>query len=244
MKKKIIHYFNQGADTYDAVAQVQVHIAEQLTSRLNNIHANHILEIGCGTGLFTQRIMPLFPQASLLLTDISPVMIKHCYERFQHHARVNVHCVDGERFQFQQPIDLIISSMTLHWFDNFERGFANMVKQLMPGARIVFAMLGENSLPEWRDMCAQYNVLSGMRNFPSSYAIKQHYPELEMEIEHYQHQYDSAHAFLSSLKQLGARAPLATHAPIASGRLRKLFRHHSTAINMTYEIIYGSYTKS
>ena len=68
--------FSRYAHTYDNHAQLQKLMAEKLASFLPNDTSEQILEIGCGTGLFTKYL--LAKQAKkIFLNDISTGMIKH-----------------------------------------------------------------------------------------------------------------------------------------------------------------------
>ena len=82
LKKQIIRHFNAGASTYDTTASVQARVAHGLTLRLPNVMPHTVLEIGCGTGLFSQYLPTYFPQASLWLTDIAPAMVAKCRQKF------------------------------------------------------------------------------------------------------------------------------------------------------------------
>lgn len=243
MKEKIIHYFNQGATTYENAAELQINVAQNLASRLKNIPAKQILEIGCGTGLFSQHLLSQFPQASLLLTDIAPSMVQICNARFSNYSQVATACMDSETLSYPKEFDLIASSMTLHWVGNIKACINNLTNHLAPGGVLMFSMLGENSLYEWREMCEQFHVPAATLLFPAHQWLKNAFPMLQIEIEMIKQPYASAHDFLNSLKSLGARAPYSGHVPASAGKLRKLLRHYSNPIEMTYEVIYGYYKK-
>lgn len=243
MKQKIIRSFNQGARTYHSAAEVQTYVAQQLATRLSLLSATRILEIGCGTGLLSQHLIASFPHAHLTLTDIAPEMLKTCHERFATIPNIQVNYADGEALSMNQTFDLITSSMTLHWFEDIEKGINNIIKKLSSGGVLVFAMLGEKSLYEWRDMCEQMNILPAQLNFPQIDFLKERFPELTFNTELYQQSYTTAYDFLSSLKKLGATATPIGHIPVSVSQLRRLFQRYNHEILMTYEIIYGCYTK-
>ena len=244
MKQKIINNFNHGARTYNSSADVQAFVAQQLASRLKLTSVNHILEIGCGTGMYTQHLIKRFPNASLLLTDIASQMVQACQERFSHNTLIKAVCVDGEKIETDKQFDLITSSMTLHWFENFKKGFDTLIKHLTPGGQIVFSMLGSESLYEWREICQDENVAVGTPLFPDKKTLQQEMPNLQIEVAMYKHFYKSAYEYLSSLKALGANTTLSEHTPVSAGKLRQLLRKYADGIEISYEIIYGCYTQS
>jgi malonyl-CoA O-methyltransferase len=243
MKRRIIYHFNRGAKTYDSAAAVQIKIANRLAARLQNIEAKQILEIGCGTGLLSQQLLAAFPKASILLTDISSSMIEICDKRFAEYSQIKSTCMDGENLKLDSSFDLMTSSMAMHWFQNFERSINQLIQRLKPGGRLVFSMLAENSLREWREMCKQFNMAAGVQKFPVVETLQTYFPELNIEVEIFQHSYDNAFAFLNSLKQLGANATDDHYVATPLSKMRELLRCYSSEVKMTYEVIYGSYTK-
>ena len=60
--------FNQAACRYDGLALAQQHAAERLIDRLISKHhhfqAQHILDLGCGTGFVTQALQKYFPNSN------------------------------------------------------------------------------------------------------------------------------------------------------------------------------------
>jgi len=245
VKQKIIRYFNQGAATYDTSAEVQTYVAKQLALRIQPITPQKILEIGCGTGLLSEHLTALFPGTEVLLTDIAPTMVQICRERFRHLSHIKTDCVDAESAAHfvDAQFDLITSSMTLHWFESFSGSLQKLIDALAPGGSIHFAMLGKGSLCEWQAMCESLGLNVATPVFPEMRLIENDFPDVKFEREIYQQRYKNAYAFLNSLKCLGARASHPHHIPVSSGKLRQLFRRYTHEISMSYEIIYGSYTK-
>lgn len=243
IKEHVINRFNVGALSYEKVAQMQAQVAWELTTRLPSIAAETILEIGCGTGLLSQYLPTLFPKATIWLTDISPVMVEECAQRFTQQSRVKTLCTDGEYFNLATQFDLITSSMVLHWFTDISRALLHIRRQLTPGGYFVFSILGENSLQEWRDLCAENAVPVGTPFFPSRQILQDALPGLELSVVTYRETYPSAHAFLNALKKLGATTPHAGYKALAAGKLRSILRCIEGKMTISYEVFYGSYRK-
>jgi malonyl-CoA O-methyltransferase len=242
MKQKIIHYFNQGAKTYDAFCTMQTHAAKQLVTYIENNVAKKILEIGCGTGLLSQHLHAIFPQSSLLLTDIAPDMIDVCQQKLGTYAQIELACMDGEKCEIPTKFDLIASSMTMHWFEDLKQSIEKLVSKLLPGGCLAFSILGENSLYEWRKMCDEFGI-NKSQYFPEVQQLRDYFPEMEIDTEKKQYQYKNAYEFLTSLKNLGARASNTNAAMMSPKKLRALLRQYHHKIDMTYEIIYCRYKK-
>ncbi len=243
-KKQIITCFNKGANTYDRAANVQTHIGKCLALRLSGIPASRVLEIGCGTGLFSQHLSELFSNASLLLTDVAPAMVDICKQRFINQSNVRVVCMDGENLMLSNQFDLITSNMTLHWFSHLQRNLKNIINKLISNGHFIFSMLGENSLQEWRHICKKFKIANATPVFPTKDFIKKIIPTAQIHVETYQQKYKSAYAFLNSLKLIGATAAPLNYIPLSAGMLRRVMRHFDTEITISYEVIYGYYKKA
>lgn len=246
-KEQIINRFNSGAYTYDMAADVQRIVAHDFAARLPDISAQTILEIGCGTGLFSQHLVQHFPSASLILTDIAPAMVDICQARFVDQANVDVICMDGEAVTLPASFDLIFSCMTMHWFADIKNSLLQLSTKLARGGRIFFAMLGENSLSEWRKICQSCDVIPPTPRFPSAREIKKAFPTMTIQVDVLQQYYPSTFYFLQKMKLIGAHTPHPNHTPFCPGKLRSIMRNfdkkYPHGLTISYEIIYGSYTK-
>lgn len=244
IKQQVVHSFNKSARSYDSAATVQTHVAKRLAEQLNSVYAHTILEIGCGTGLLSQFLYQRFPTASLLLTDIAPAMVNACRQRFVEQARIKLFCMDGENLTLETPVDLIISSMALHWFNNIHQSIKKIIDHVSQKGQFIFSLLGNNSLHEWRALCKDLNVPAGTPHFPNKIMLQQLFPEIKLEVESYQQSYATVYEFLNSLKQVGATATYAGYIPLSPRQLRNIIRSYNKEIHITYEVIYGVYTKN
>ena len=239
MKQKIVECFNKGAKTYDLAAPIQTKVAKQLASRIAGWNVQTILEIGCGTGLFSQMLYSTFSKASLLLTDISPNMLEHCRQRFDAVSRVQFACVDGETLLMQNSFDLIVSNMTLHWFEDIQQSLSTIIKKLNPRGYFAFTMLGANSFPEWQMICDELQISMSMPLLPNIDELCDYFPHMQFDTAIEQRIYPSMYDFLKSLKKIGAHA---TDIPVlSSGKMRSFLRQYNHEIKISYEIIYGHY---
>jgi malonyl-CoA O-methyltransferase len=241
IKNQVIAGFNRGAKTYTKAAELQSEVALNLSRYFNNKPAKTILEIGCGTGLLTQHLIKAFPEADLLLTDISPEMIEHCNYHIQKTSGLSYQCMDAENPNKLLTYDLIVSSMTMHWFTEFESGLHTIKKHLKKGGRILFAMLTKNSFQEWRHLCDQHHYPIATPHFPDSQTIQKQFPEFNWHVQKIKKTYPNAHAFLKTLKSLGATAARQDYVRLTTEKMRKLLRLAHHEIEMTYEVVYGEY---
>jgi malonyl-CoA O-methyltransferase len=247
LKKQIINCFNSGAYTYNAAADIQQVAACVLAMRLSEVSPASILEIGCGTGLFSQFLPQYFPEAHILLTDIAPEMLRVCQQRFVAHPNIKLACQDGEALTTPSGFDLIVSSMTLHWFTDFFASVEKIIAKLNPGGTFIFAMLGNKSLLEWREVCEADSHCRPTPTFPKADAVRAAFPDLQIDADVTCLTYNNTYHFLKTLKSLGATAADINHITLAPGRLRRIMRAFDKTgagnISISYEVIYGSYTK-
>ncbi len=152
---QILTNFNRGAKTYDLAAHIQTAVAEKMAADLSQLSAAAVLEIGCGTGVLSQHLPILFPKAQCRITDISTEMLAQCRQRLSPTERIKIEWLDGENFQFTQSFDLIVSSMTLHWFTQLKASLQNIQAHLKKGGYFIFSLLGSQSFKEWRMACQQ-----------------------------------------------------------------------------------------
>ena len=242
MKYKIKQAFNKRAVTYNQAAQLQADIAHRLAEHLP-AKANKILEIGCGTGLFTEYLLAKYPDADFLLVDIAPNMIEACRKRFAEVSRITYLCEDAESLILKDSYDLIVSSMSLHWFSEHQKSFDSILKMLSPAGQFIFAMLGDDSLLEWREINARSHYPVATPLFPNKQELQTTFPAMQIVTETVKQPYRSVYEFLVSLKKIGATASRQNYQPLTPGKMRKLLRDFADEIHISYEVIYGCYTK-
>jgi len=94
------------------------------------------LEIGCGTGLFTE----LFAQTGAHITavDISPDLLKEARQRGLPSARVEFVEKPFEECDVDGPFDAVIGSSILHHLD-LDASLPRILSLLKPGGRMSFA---------------------------------------------------------------------------------------------------------
>jgi malonyl-CoA O-methyltransferase len=154
--------FGRAAPRYALHARIQEHAAgallevirlraPALQARSSSPHQGlRILEIGSGTGLFTRRLLDLFPEADLLGVDIAPGMVAEATRQLgPRGARFLL--ADIERTFPDGPFDLIASSMALQWLEDPSGCLARAAQRLVHGG--LFAMVApvQGTLPELQE---------------------------------------------------------------------------------------------
>ena len=99
-------------------------------------HKNRVLEIGCGTGLFTKELA--CTKNTIVAIDISDVLIMKAKERVS--SANNVHFVVGNAYKTEfksGSFDFVVGSSSLHHLevDSALKEFSRILK---PGGRMMF----------------------------------------------------------------------------------------------------------
>ncbi|WP_243556167.1 malonyl-ACP O-methyltransferase BioC [Priestia megaterium] len=142
--------FNNHAKTYDAYADVQKSMANQLIDQLSTNFFNQeiaILEIGCGTGYLTQLLCEKFPKAAITAVDLSSGMMELAKKKVTE-DRVSFICGDIEEISIEGHYDLIISNATFQWFNSLHTTIKNLYKQLKPTGNLLFSTFGNRTFQE------------------------------------------------------------------------------------------------
>ena len=95
-----------------------------------------VLEVGCGTGLFTEMMAQ--SGASILAVDISPDLIELARKRVYPVGTVELAVMRFEDCDINEPFDAIVGSSVLHHLD-IPLALRRMYELLKPGGMLVFA---------------------------------------------------------------------------------------------------------
>ena len=92
-------------------------------------------------------------------------------------------------------------------------------------------------------LCHEFKVPVATPLFPAVHLLQTMLPQVELTVETYQQTYANAHDFLSSLKKIGAISARRGYKPLPSGRLRQVLRGFNTKLTISFEVIYGKYSR-
>ncbi|MDR3557658.1 MAG: methyltransferase domain-containing protein [Syntrophobacteraceae bacterium] len=141
--------FAAAAQTYDLESRVQQSVAGKLSALLPPPEAiGSVLEIGCGTGHFTELLANRFPLAAIDALDISGPMIDSAKKRIGQCARLRWHTADARLFCPDTKFALVASSSALHWITPAEEIMKRIAAMLEADGRLVCALMVEGTLGE------------------------------------------------------------------------------------------------
>lgn len=232
-KQKIGDSFGKQVISYNRHASLQKKCAQKLCGFLPDTNPLRILEIGCGTGFLTEELQSKYPKAEILGIDISKEMIFSCSQKFTGYQNLSFQIADGENFNSTEKFDLIISNLTIQWFEHPVQGLQNLCKNLKDNGKLFFSTIGQKSFQEWENILENLKLPSGILPAPSYDGI---FEENERIIK-----YQNTINFLQSFKKIGAHQPREGYKPLSRTDLQCACKAFDTVHqgNITWHILYG-----
>lgn len=152
-RRQIRHAFARAAATYEKHDALQREVEARLFDSLDYYDGKpqRVLDVGCGPGRGTARLVKRWPHADVIALDLAPGMLYAARRHagwFKHFARV---CGDGEKLPFpDRSMDVVYSNLCLPWCDKPRPLLAECARVLKPGGFMVASSLGPDTLAELR----------------------------------------------------------------------------------------------
>lgn len=143
--------FGERRQSYERHARVQRRIVESLDASIREhridehlaVCGHAVLEIGCGTGMLTRRLLEYLRPEALHLWDIAPDAYTCEGATFRAcDAELAITKTLPERF------DAIVSASTVQWFNSPRRFMAECGRVLRPGGWLVLSAFAKGNLEE------------------------------------------------------------------------------------------------
>lgn len=142
--------FARAAATYaeraDAQRRIAARMAGLIARHVPRSACRNVLEVGCGTGVFTRMLLRRTHPALVWLNDICPEM-EACLTDVLG-ERVRFCPGDAERTEFPGGQSLITSCSVVQWFDSPERFFRRCRNLLADDGYFSFSTFGQKNLQE------------------------------------------------------------------------------------------------
>lgn len=123
MEKEIKIKFDENSPKYDSQRKKLIPCFEDFynisTSVVEtNLNCPNILDLGAGTGIFSEYILKKYPNASITLFDLSEKMLEISQKRFKGVTNIKYLVGDYIKYDFNETYDIIISSLSIHHLSN------------------------------------------------------------------------------------------------------------------------------
>ena len=226
--------FGSRAASYEEHADLQRAVATRLARLLPPLRQPRVLELGCGTGLFSRQLLARYPEGTFVLTDLAPSMVEQCRRNLVDldRERASFEVMDAARLTVEGPFDLVATSMTLHWLGDPAAALDTLRRLLAPDGVLTYATISGKSFPEWRDILAAQGLPVGLLDIPELPGI--------VDEERLVADFDTL-GFLRRMKAIGGLTPREGYAQLSAGALRRAIRaaNNKHGGRITWHIVYG-----
>ena len=155
VKEVIKENFSRCASNYDEYSAVQRRVGGKLIGHCDRNDFKRILEIGCGTGNYTQLLSNRFGSASIKAVDISEAMIATADKKLSD-GRVELVTADAENMRVGDSFDLVTSNACFQWFEDIDAALEKYSGVLVSGGVILFSVFGPSTFRELREVLKGY----------------------------------------------------------------------------------------
>lgn len=135
--------FGKNFSTYDENAIIQKKVAENLTNfiskKFNNQKFDKVIELGCGTGIFTREFLKKF--------EINEIDLNDCFNTRDYFKEINYKnfICDDMNEAIIKNYDIVISSSSFQWIEDLEKLIENISKK---SEKLAFSIYIDGNLKE------------------------------------------------------------------------------------------------
>jgi malonyl-CoA O-methyltransferase len=240
--------FNRAASTYSAHSRVQERMADVLIGLIPAHGSDQpvsagaawknpgaVLEMGCGTGIFSRRLLARFPLAALSATDAAPRMLAAAQENLRDSRSVlqwNLFDASGgspvpDPVRVSAPYGLAASNALVQWFPDLRPHFSQVASLLAASGSYLVSGFSRDNFPELNSI---------LKEAPFAYPDYPGHAEADIaaaaaaagfRVEAFREEaveavLPSPHAFLDSIRGLGSARKPVPDRPLTRARLRNL----------------------
>lgn len=248
-KLRIAQSFSRAADTYDQAAYLQREIGECLFAKIPPNNVDTVVDLGCGTGFFTNALLERFPTAQVCGVDIAKGMLDFAKTQFAQSAHWV--CADAESLPLRDDsIDLIFSNLAIQWCEHIDQLLSEIKRALKPGGAALLSTLGSSTLKELKQSWQLTDNRQHVNYFLSEENIKTQISNINFSDVGIVNQFKTLHyqspvELMRELKELGAHELTQKRSAGLMGKKRfnDFLDHYKSVKNesgfpATYEVIY------
>ncbi|MBJ6137236.1 malonyl-ACP O-methyltransferase BioC [Marinobacter litoralis] len=246
-KASIASGFGGASKTYDGASRLQKTMGDAMLSRIPSaLQPESVLDLGCGTGWFSRKLLACYPDARLTGADLSPGMLAQAGAT-PGTSGVRWLNADAEQLPLaNDSVDLVFSNLMVQWSKRPEVVLAECQRVLRPGGVLAMSTLVDGTLRELKQAWAkadpgQPHVNRFVLADEWRRLVESTLPGSVLEFSPIRLSYESPMALNRELKQLGAvfRGEERRRTVTAPGRFRAMCRAYPGArsgqVTATYE---------
>lgn len=259
---EVVKGFARSADHYEHHAEVQLQSASRLAAYIEantrDLIEGPLLEVGCGTGILSRKLIEIFPQRELELTDVCEEMVTQCRNRLQNtptaaalNSHISLTTLDAHSIMEPEKYACVAAAFALQWLQDLDVCLGNLTHSLKTGGgKLFFSVPALGSFPEWKATCRGAGVSFTANSLPETHTFRDFANKSGLRVGLYEEtfkvRYRSLFHFLQSLKLLGAGTAINTNR-LTITEMRRLLdfasTEHPESFPITYKIIFGHLTR-
>ncbi|WP_443088441.1 malonyl-ACP O-methyltransferase BioC [Vibrio sp. LaRot3] len=207
-KASVAAAFSKAAEGYDNHAEFQRNVGLRLLEHLpQNLTGKRVLDLGCGTGFFSQRLLDR--GAQVVCCDLSQAMLDKAKQRCGT-SNIEYRCGDAEDLPFcDDQFDYVFSSLALQWCDDLSVPLKEIRRVVKPNGQALFSTLLDGSLIELKNAWGKVDTYQHVNDFVSLNQVKialaqAHCQNHHLDLPTIVVWYDRAFSLMRDLKGIGA----------------------------------------
>jgi tRNA (cmo5U34)-methyltransferase len=124
-------------------------------------HARHVLDVGCGAGNYTLKLLEWLPNLDATLIDLSQPMLDRAKQRVSHATAGRITTIVGDIREVELPVgkfDIVLAAAVMHHMRveaEWRKVFAAFHQALRPGGSVWVFDLVESSIPAVQELMWQ-----------------------------------------------------------------------------------------
>ena len=253
-KSLVSRRFAASVSCYDTEATSQREVVDCMMTLFHPMQDTPIsraLEVGCGTGLLTQRMVSVLPSATdWTLMDLCPE-VEPALRSKVGGKPLFIAC-DAEMAEWSGEYDLIASASCIQWWQGPLSFFAKSFRHTSSGGMLLFSTYGPANMKELRKVTGRGLHYHSLREVYEA-MHSSGWSEIELQVYETLIYRDSLPDILRHLKRTGVNAlPSASnHLPLTPGELSRMeeeykreFGTPDQKLPLTYQAIIGKAIKS
>ncbi|RUR12460.1 trans-aconitate 2-methyltransferase [Legionella sp. km772] len=125
------------AAEYAIGSYIQATIAERYLNRLTIKTTDKVLDVGCGDGNFSKRILDRLPYGTLLGIDASENMLQLAEEVKKAYPNFSTQQANVTSMNFQGQFDYLVSFWCLQWSQDIHQAYSHIFHALKKGGKFL-----------------------------------------------------------------------------------------------------------
>lgn len=120
-------------------------IHDAILQRIASLSPSVVVDLGCGTGQLTRRLVEKFPSATVVGADLSSGMLERAMGAETDAGQpliANYTQADAEHLPLAPgSADIVVCTESFHWYDDQAAALAGLHQLLRPGGRLLIASI-------------------------------------------------------------------------------------------------------